>query len=131
MARELLHSKRFRGRATLSPAILEASATVSSTFGAPRHNLMALAEKLASLRYLIILTSRWTASDSIGHERRKLMNRDLVRLRREYSTLIDEIAMNFGISAAMEAQENVECTVIVPKGIKPPQHRVVEEGFTI
>lgn len=115
----------------MSPAILEASATVSSTFGAPRHNLMALAEKLASLRYLIILTSRWTASDSIGHERRKLMNRDLVRLRREYSTLIDEIAMNFGISAAMEAQENVECTVIVPKGIKPPQHRVVEEGFTI
>jgi hypothetical protein len=115
----------------LSPAILEAAATVSSAFNTPGHNLIALAEKLASVRYLTILTSRWAASDSIGHERRKLMNRDLVLLRREYSTLIDDIAMNFGITAAMEAQENVERTVVVPKGIRPPEHRVVEEGFTI
>jgi hypothetical protein len=115
----------------VSPAILEASAAVSATFGAPQRNLLALSEKLASLRYLIILTARWAASDSIGTERRNLMNRDLVRLRREYSLLIDDIAMNFGIQAAMDAKDNIERKIVVPKGIKPPENSEVEEGFAI
>jgi len=115
----------------LSPAILEASAAVSTTFGTPRRNLLSLTEKLASLRYLIILTARWAASESIGHERRNLMNRDLARLRREYSVLVDDIAMSFGITEAMEAQEDVERNVVVPKGIKPPARREIEENFAI
>ena len=106
----------------MSPAILEASAAVSTTLGAPQRNLMALTEKLASVRYLIILTARWAASDSIGHERRDLMNRDLARIRREYCGLIDDIAMNFGVQAAMDAKEDVEENVAVPKGIKPPEN---------
>lgn len=110
----------------MSPAILEASAAVSTTFSAPQRNLMALTERLASLRYLIVLTARWAASDSIGHERRKLMNRDLVRVRREYSGLIDDIAMNFGVQAAIDAKENVEANVMVPKGIKPPENPELE-----
>lgn len=115
----------------MSPAILEASAAVSSTFGVTQRNLISLTEKLASLRYLIILTARWAGSDSIGHERRTVMNRDLVRLRRAYSLLIDDIAMNFGIPAAMDAQNEIESNVVVPKGIKPPENREYEEGFSI
>lgn len=92
---------------------------------------MSLTEKLASLRYLIILTARWAVSDSLGHERHERMNRDLCHLRREYSLLIDEIAMNFGIPAAMVAQEEIERKVVVPRGIKPPEQRAYEEGFSI
>lgn len=115
----------------MSPTILEASATVSSTFGATQRNLMALTEKLASLRYLIILTARWEGADSVDLDHRKAMNRDLVRLRREYSLLIDDIAMNFGIPQAMDAKEVVERNVVVPKGIKPPEGGVHEDGFSI
>ena len=115
----------------MSPAILEASAAVANVLGISQRNLAAFTEKLASLRYLIILTARWEASDSIGHERRKLMMRDLVRLRREYSVLIDEIAMSFGIQAAMDAKEDVERRVVVPKGIKPPPHHEYEPGYSI
>ena len=115
----------------MSPAILEASAAVSTSVGTPYHSLSALTEKLASLRYLIVLTARWAISDSIGEDRRKVMNRDLVRLRREYSFVIDDIAMSIGIQQAMDAKECVENTVYVPKGIKPPEHRDLEEGFSI
>ena len=115
----------------MSTAILEASAAVSATFGVTQRSLTALNEKLASVRYLIILTARWAESDSIGRERRRQMNRDLVRLRKEYSALIDDVAMNFGIQAAMDAKEGVERNVMVPKGIKPPEQNEIEEGYSI
>ena len=61
-------------------------------------------------------------------ERRKMMKRDLVRMRRSVVCLfIDDIAMTCGIQAAMEAKEDIESRVMVPKGIKPPQNRVLEE----
>jgi hypothetical protein len=115
----------------VSPAILEASAAVSAAVGNHSRNLPGLTEKLASLRYLIILTARWAASDSIGEERRKVMHRDLARLRREYSFFIDDIAMSIGIQQAMDAKERVEASVVVPKGIKPPEGHNYEEGFSI
>jgi hypothetical protein len=115
----------------VSPTILEASATVSTTFGVPQRNLNALTEKLASLRYLIILTARWEGSEGIRQDHRKIMNRDLARLRREYSLLIDDIAMNFGIQPAMEAKDGVERNVTVPKDIKPPEGREYEDSFSI
>ena len=115
----------------MSAAILEASAAVSAAVGIHHRNLSSLTEKLASLRYLIILTARWAASDSIGEERRKGMNCDLARLRREYSFLIDDIAMSIGIQQAMDAKVRVENSVSVPKGIKPPERSVYEEGFSI
>jgi hypothetical protein len=115
----------------VSPDILEASAVVSSTFGVPERNLISLTEKLAALRYLIVLTARWAASDTIDHERRQVMNRDLTRLRREYSFLIDDIAMSFSIQAAMDAKDEVEHNVAVPKGMQPPEGREYEDGFAI
>lgn len=114
----------------MSPAILEASAIVSTSTGVPR-NLTALHEKLASIRYLIILTARWEGSDNIGPDRRKLMGRDLERLRREYLGLIDEIAMNFGVREAMAAQEEVEHEVVVPRGINPPATQEEEDDFSV
>lgn len=85
-----------------------------------KENLATAAEKLAALRYLIILTARWESSDSVDLERREQMRRDLVRLRRQYFDKIDEIAMNHGVNHAMDAKEDVERSVKVPKGARPP-----------
>jgi hypothetical protein len=115
----------------VSPAILEASAAVSGTIGVAHHNLYAFTEKLASLRYLIILTARWETSDSVTLDRRKVMSRDLARLRREYSVLIDDIAMNFSVQAAMDAKEEIERKVMVPKSIKPSASHFLEDRYSI
>lgn len=115
----------------MSPAILEASAAVSGSVITPQRNLIALTEKLASLRYLIILTARWEGSDTIGRERRVLMNRDLVNLRREYSEVIDDIAIACGVQAAMDAQHLTERNVMVPRDIQPPSVLEDEDGYGI
>jgi hypothetical protein len=76
--------------------------------------LAAATEKLAALRYLIILTAHWASGDCVDAERRARFHADLVRLRREYSDKIDEIAMSFGVQQAMDSQQMVERTVSVP-----------------
>ena len=84
------------------------------------HSLAVLTEKLADLRFLIILTARWEGSENVEREERKLMRSDLVRLRKQYSDTLDEIAMNSGVQQAMEAQQDVERRVHIPAEIRPP-----------
>jgi hypothetical protein len=72
-------------------------------------------DELSALRFSIILTARWAASDSESPERRAELRDDLALLRKHYGDKIDEIAMTFGIDQAMKAQEEVERTVVVPR----------------
>jgi hypothetical protein len=74
-------------------------------------------EDLGALRFAIILTSRWAASDSESPERRAELRSDLALLRKRYSNKIDEIAMMFGVGQSMKAKDEVERTVIVPRDI--------------
>ena len=74
-------------------------------------------EELATLRFTILLTAKWEASAGTDKEYRDSLRVDLVKLRREYYRTIDEIAMSFGVQQAMDAQEEVECTVTLPQGI--------------
>jgi hypothetical protein len=79
--------------------------------------LAASLEELASLRFSVILTARWERSASEDLERREELRDELARLRRQYAEKIDEIAMTFGIQTAMNAKDEVESSVTVPKGI--------------
>jgi hypothetical protein len=72
-------------------------------------------EELAALRFSIILTARWEASDSETSDRRSELRADLALLRKHYGDKIDEIAMTFGVGQAMKAKEEVERTVVVPR----------------
>jgi len=76
-------------------------------------------EELAALRFSIILTVRWAASEDEVPERRAELRDELALLRRHYGDKIDEIAMTFGVQKAMETQNEVERTVVVPCDVKP------------
>lgn len=76
-------------------------------------------EELAALRFSIILTARWAASDDELPERRAELRDELELLRRHYGDKIDEIVMTFGVQPAMETQDEVERTVVVPSNLKP------------
>jgi hypothetical protein len=79
-------------------------------------------EQLASLRFAIVLSARWESSGFLsGHARTELRD-ELRQLRWKYSHKIDEIAINYGVQAAIDAQEGVEREVVVPKNIAPPRH---------
>jgi hypothetical protein len=84
-------------------------------------------EELAALRFSIILTARWEASDDQDSEQRAELRADLSLLRRHYGEKIDELAMTFGVEAAMKAKDNVERTVVVPRDMKPMPIRREEE----
>ena len=76
-------------------------------------------EELAALRFSIILTARWEASDKEDPDRRADLRADLKLLRRHYEDKIDEMAMTFGVAQAMKAKEEIERTVVVPRDLKP------------
>ena len=76
-------------------------------------------EELAALRFSIILTARWEASDDQDPDQRAELRADLSLLRRHYGDKLDELAMTFGVGAAMKAKDNVERTVVVPRDMKP------------
>jgi len=76
-------------------------------------------EELAALRFSIILTARWEASDEESPEQRAELRSELALLRRHYDDKIDEIAMTFGVADAMRAKDRVERTVRVPRDLKP------------
>lgn len=104
----------------MSPAVLDAPAPYDFTEIIPANNLAVCTEKLADLRFLIILTARWENSDNVDREQRELTRQDLIRLRKQYSEQIDVIAMSFGVQEAMDAKEDVERRIQVPPGIQPP-----------
>ena len=76
-------------------------------------------EELAALRFSIVLTARWEASEDESSEQRAELRADLELLRRHYGDKIDEIAMTFGVKEAMKAKEHVERTVVAPHEMKP------------
>lgn len=76
-------------------------------------------EELAAVRFSIILTARWAASDDETPERRAELREELELLRKHYGDKIDEIAMTFGVQQAVQTKEEVERTVVVPVEVKP------------
>jgi hypothetical protein len=89
--------------------------------------LAASIDELAGLRFSIILTARWEGAASDNRELQEDLRARLVRLRRQYSDKIDEIAMAFGVQFALDAKDEVERSVIVPKGISLPVETRDEE----
>ena len=84
-------------------------------------------EELAALRFSIILTARWEASEDEDAQQRAELRADLSLLRRHFGDKIDEIAMTFGVDEAMKAKDHVERTVVVPRDLKPLTIRRFEE----
>ena len=102
---------------TLHPplAITAIGPTSPYEFETPAALLACDTDELSALRFSIILTARWAASDSETPERRGELRADLAQLRKHYGDKIDEIAMTFGVDQAMKAKEEVERTVVVPR----------------
>ncbi len=75
-------------------------------------------EELAALRFSIILTARWEASDNEDPQQRAELRADLSLLRRHFDDKIDEIAMTFGVEEAMKAKGEVERTVVAPRDLR-------------
>jgi hypothetical protein len=96
-------------------AITAIGPTTPYEFETPAALLACDTDELSALRFSIILTARWAASDSESPERRGELRADLAQLRKHYGAKIDEIAMTFGVDQAMKAQEEVERTVVVPR----------------
>jgi len=86
-------------------------------------------ELLAALRFSIILTSRWVASEDDTLGRRAELRGELKLLRNHYDDKIDEIAMTFGVQQAMATQIEVERTVVVPIELKPIPMKAGGQGF--
>ncbi len=84
-------------------------------------------EELAALRFSIILTARWEASEDQDPQQRAELRADLSLLRRHYGDKIDELAMTFGVEEAMKAKDYVERTVVVPRDMKPLKIERYEE----
>ena len=76
-------------------------------------------EELAALRFSIILTARWAASDDEVPGRRAELRGELAELRKHYGDKVDEIAMTFGVQQAIQTADEVERTVVVPLELKP------------
>ncbi len=87
-------------------------------------------EELAALRFSIILTARWAASADETPDRRAELREELALLRQHYGDKVDEIAMTFGVQKAMEAQNQVERTVVVPRDVKPIPMKIGERDYT-
>jgi hypothetical protein len=114
------------GRAAVSTELLHAPLDASLLGPASRYiretreALLAYeGEELAALRFSIVLTARWEASEDESSEQRAELRADLELLRRHYGDKIDEIAMTFGVKEAMKAKEHVERTVVAPHEMKP------------
>lgn len=90
--------------------------------GEKRETLLAVHKKeLSYLRFSILLTGKWEALGGMGLERRNDLRAELAGLRRSYSQKVDEIAMAFSVQDAMNAQQEIERTVILPPSMKPSQ----------
>ncbi len=87
-------------------------------------------EELAALRFSIILTARWAVSDNETPDRRAELREELALLRRHYGDKVDEIAMTFGVQQAMETQNQVERTVVVPRDLKPLPMKIEGKSYT-
>jgi hypothetical protein len=82
--------------------------------------LASVVEELVRLRFSIILTARWEANEDDDLERRAELRTELRELRTLYFDRVDEIAMKFGVQHAMDAKNEVERNVIVPRETNLP-----------
>lgn len=90
---------------------------------------MATTEKLAALRFFILITARRRALESADREASEQMRSDLEWLRAQYHDMIDEIAMRHGVQQAMDAQREVERGVSVPRDWPPMEQGQTEEAW--
>ena len=107
----------------MATAVLEPAALIPASIHMRlkrESNLEAFYQELAGLRFAIVLLARWEGSDNLETENRAELRDELVRLRAIYLDTIDELAMTFGVQQAMDAKEEVERTVEVPRGMMPP-----------
>jgi len=82
-------------------------------------SLAARSEQLGGLWLAILLTARWEVQETESLDRRQDLQAELEQLRFQYYCVIDEIAMNFGVSQAMETLKSVERTVRLPRDLRP------------
>lgn len=94
-----------------------------------QESLAAATEKLAALRFFILLTARREGVESADPEGRELMQSDLVWLRAQYFDMIDEIAMGHGVQQAMDAKQQVEREVTVPREWPPMVTEEAEQAW--
>lgn len=83
--------------------------------------LASVVEELVRLRFSIILTARWEANEEDDLDRRAELRAELRELRTLYFDRVDEIAMRFGVQQAMDAKNEVERNVIVPRETNLPE----------
>lgn len=92
-------------------------------------SLAAATEKLAALRFFILLTTRREVLESADPEGHELRRSDLAWLRGQYFDMIDEIAMGHGVQQAMDAKREVERGVTVPREWPPMVKEDVEQAW--
>lgn len=93
--------------ASIDPAVANEDEQQNAMFAAS-------AEELAGLRFSILLTAKWEASDTVTDERRAELRTELSNLRSLYLDQIDKFAMAFGVQSAIEAKEEIERSVELP-----------------
>jgi hypothetical protein len=84
--------------------------------------------ELARLRFSIILTAHWESLERGDRLHRKELHGDLEQLHELYLRKLDEIAMAFGVQAAIDAKKKVEREVCVPPEEKVLATRMRELG---
>ena len=89
--------------------------------------LAAQTDELAGLRFSLLLTGKWEASDTLPAERRAELREELSNLRSLYLDQIDEIAMTFGVQTAIDVKEEIECTVAIPDDMRPSEMPLDQE----
>lgn len=83
--------------------------------GGESATLAGVMDELVRLRFSILLTARWAEAENEDPDRRGELRAELEELRSLYFDGIDEIAMRFGVQQAMNAKEEVERDVVLPR----------------
>lgn len=113
----------------MSNTILHVPANGTVPEQTPKETLASATEKLAALRFFILLTARREALEGVDHEAREQIESDLVWLRSQYSDMIDEIAMRYGVQQAMDAKRDVDHQVTVPREWPPLNIHETEQAW--
>jgi hypothetical protein len=108
---------------THPPEFAVEGATTESVVERQHATLVEAIEQLAGLRFAIVLSARWESSEDLELSERNDLREELRMLRTRYSDKIDQIAMTYGVQAAINAKEGVEREVKIPKTMLPPLTR--------
>jgi hypothetical protein len=123
-------SRRSIGRENaMTAATLESPAPAAPHTEIEGVNLTFATEELARLRFAILLTARWEASETEDPEHRKELLAELSDLRRLYYDRIDEVAMAFGVAQAMKTKAEIERSVVLPSQTRSAEPARVDNGL--